>query len=193
MKVLRCCLFAVSVLLFFRVTQSVYEDVLFEKDLYKMLGIARDATQRDIRSKYRRLAKKYHPDKQSNDTNHSSNRFIVLSEAVNILSDEETREKYDRQLQFAAQRRRHQQTYGDHSGAYNGRPWHHHPPHPPRHAEKFWDEHHMPRRHRRQSAKTKEQQRKERLLRKNWRAERRARRHRQRVREAAKWRKQKQT
>jgi hypothetical protein len=63
-------------------------------DLYRILGVSKRATDREIKSAYRRLARKYHPDvSQSPDANSS---FAKISEAYRILSDTGRRAGYDR-------------------------------------------------------------------------------------------------
>lgn len=62
---------------------------------YKILGIPRDATQKEIKKKFRELAKKIHPDKTKED---SEEEMVELNKAYEVLSDEESREKYDRYL-----------------------------------------------------------------------------------------------
>jgi len=62
---------------------------------YKILGIPRDATQGEIKKKFRELAKKTHPDKTKED---SEEEMVELNKAYEVLSDEESREKYDKYL-----------------------------------------------------------------------------------------------
>ena len=62
---------------------------------YKILGVPRDATQEEIKKKFRELAKKTHPDKTKED---SEEEMVELNKAYEVLSDEERREKYDRYL-----------------------------------------------------------------------------------------------
>jgi len=62
---------------------------------YKILGIPRDATQKEIKKKFRELAKKIHPDKTKED---SEEDMVELNKAYEVLSDEKSREKYDRYL-----------------------------------------------------------------------------------------------
>ena len=63
------------------------------KDYYEILGVARDATQDDIKQAYRKLARKYHPD-VSKDV-HAEERFKELGEAYAVLKDAEKRAAYD--------------------------------------------------------------------------------------------------
>src|SRR5688572_31514323 len=63
------------------------------KDYYKILGLARDASQDEIKRVYRRLARKYHPD-VSKETN-AEDRFKEVQEAYEVLKDPEKRAAYD--------------------------------------------------------------------------------------------------
>ena len=65
------------------------------KDYYEVLGIARGATQDEIKAAYRKLARKYHPDVNPEDKA-AEERFKEIQEANEVLSDAEKREKYDR-------------------------------------------------------------------------------------------------
>jgi curved DNA-binding protein len=63
-------------------------------DYYEVLGVPRDADQDAIRRAYRKLARKYHPDLNSDGD--AEDRFKELGEAYEVLSDPEKRERYDR-------------------------------------------------------------------------------------------------
>lgn len=64
-------------------------------DYYKLLGINKTATSKDIKSAYRKLARKYHPDLNPNDKNAKKN-FQQINEANEVLSDPVKRKKYDK-------------------------------------------------------------------------------------------------
>jgi curved DNA-binding protein len=64
------------------------------KDYYKILGVDKNATKDDIKKVFRRLAKKYHPDKNPGDKV-SEEKFKEVTEANEVLSDPEKRKKYD--------------------------------------------------------------------------------------------------
>lgn len=63
-------------------------------DYYKVLGIEKSATAKDIRNAYRKLARMYHPDLNPNDKGALS-KFQQINEANEVLSDPEKRKKYD--------------------------------------------------------------------------------------------------
>jgi curved DNA-binding protein len=64
------------------------------KDYYKILGVSRDASDKEIRQAYRRLARKYHPDKNPSDAA-AGERFKEINEANAVLTDPEKRRRYD--------------------------------------------------------------------------------------------------
>ncbi len=65
------------------------------KDYYKVLGVDRNADQKEIRKAYRRLARQYHPDVNPGDRS-AQERFKEINEAYQVLSDPEKRQKYNR-------------------------------------------------------------------------------------------------
>jgi DnaJ-class molecular chaperone len=64
------------------------------KNLYEVLGISKNATEAEIKSQYRKLARKYHPDLNKNDKV-SAEKFKEISSAYDILGDKDKRKKYD--------------------------------------------------------------------------------------------------
>ncbi|GAB1315188.1 DnaJ-related protein scj1 [Madurella fahalii] len=64
------------------------------EDYYKILGIDKQASDRQIKSAYRQLSKKYHPDKNPGDHT-AHDKFVQVSEAYEALSDAESRKIYD--------------------------------------------------------------------------------------------------
>ncbi len=65
------------------------------KDYYKILGVAKAADQKEIKSAYRKLARKYHPDVNPGDKS-AEDKFKEISEAHEVLSDPHKRAQYDR-------------------------------------------------------------------------------------------------
>ncbi len=64
------------------------------KDYYKILGVDKKASQEEIKKVYRKLAVKYHPDKNPGDKK-SEEKFKEINEAYDVLSDKDKRKKYD--------------------------------------------------------------------------------------------------
>lgn len=71
------------------------------KDYYHILGVARTASEAEIKQAYRKLARVHHPDVNKGDKK-SEDRFKEISEAYAVLSDAEQRKKYDMYGQYAA-------------------------------------------------------------------------------------------
>ncbi len=65
------------------------------KDYYQTLGVSKNASQDDIKKAYRKLAVKYHPDKNQGDKQ-AEERFKEISEAYEVMRDPEKRKKYDK-------------------------------------------------------------------------------------------------
>jgi curved DNA-binding protein len=64
-------------------------------DYYKALELSKDASQQDIKKAYRKLARKYHPDLNPNDSE-AEIKFKLINEANEVLSNPESRAKYDK-------------------------------------------------------------------------------------------------
>jgi molecular chaperone DnaJ len=75
------------------------------KDYYQVLGVPRDADEKQIKSAYRKMARKYHPDANTGEAN-AEERFKEVNEAYEVLKDPAKRAKYDR---FGADWQRYQQ------------------------------------------------------------------------------------
>src|SRR5258708_3257361 len=64
------------------------------KDYYAVLGVSRNASEKDIKAAFRRLARKYHPDVNPNDKSAEA-KFKEISEAQEVLTDPDKRKLYD--------------------------------------------------------------------------------------------------
>jgi curved DNA-binding protein CbpA len=71
------------------------------KDLYKLLGLSRDASQEEIRKAHRKLVRKYHPDANPEDPR-AEGRFKEIQQAYEVLSNPQKRREYDRQLRTSS-------------------------------------------------------------------------------------------
>lgn len=83
-----------------------------KRDYYDVLGVKKNATKQEMKSAYRKLAKKYHPD-MNKDNPVAEQMFKEVTEAYNVLSDDEKRKLYD-QFGHAA----FDGSMGDNSGKY---------------------------------------------------------------------------
>lgn len=88
---------------------------LYEKDFYKILGVSKTATDKEIKKKYRELAHKLHPDKNTGNKK-LEEEFKAVSEAYEILSDEKSRAEYD-EARSLFERGGFRQPQGGHSGS----------------------------------------------------------------------------
>ena len=65
------------------------------KDYYRILDVNRDARAEDIRKAFRRLALRYHPDRNPSNSKEAEEKFKEINEAYEVLSDEEERRQHD--------------------------------------------------------------------------------------------------
>ena len=73
----------------------------FEKDYYKVLGVAKNATAAEIKKAYRKLAQQYHPDTNPGNKD-AEDRFKEISAAHDVLGDDEKRKQYDQVRDMAS-------------------------------------------------------------------------------------------
>uniref|UniRef100_A0A8C4JZN9 DnaJ homolog subfamily C member 10 n=1 Tax=Dromaius novaehollandiae TaxID=8790 RepID=A0A8C4JZN9_DRONO len=69
--------------------------VCTDRDYYSLLGVSKEASSREIRQAFKKLALKLHPDKNQNDPNAHEN-FLKINRAYEVLKDEDLRKKYDK-------------------------------------------------------------------------------------------------
>jgi len=74
------------------------------RDYYKILGVTTKTPKNELKKKYRELAKKYHPD-SNEGSKEAEDKFKIVSEAYEILSDSKKRKEYDRQRNYRKQSR----------------------------------------------------------------------------------------
>ena len=90
------------------------------KNYYETLGVAKGASEKDIKSAYRRLARKWHPDANPNSAKAAEEKFKEITEAYEVLGDSEKRKKYDvlgSDWQRSAQQAEAQRQYRSQQGA----------------------------------------------------------------------------
>ena len=72
-----------------------------ENDYYKILGVKKEASDAEIKKAYRKLALKWHPDKNPNNREEAEEKFKKINEAYSVLSDKDKRRQYDRGGDFS--------------------------------------------------------------------------------------------
>src|SRR2546423_14554543 len=86
------------------------------KDYYSSLGVAKTASQKEIKAAYRKLARKHHPDVNQGDKS-AEGRFKEINEAYEVLGDPEKRKKYD---ELGANWRQYEQAGAQGGGPFGG-------------------------------------------------------------------------
>src|SRR5574344_1811774 len=81
-----------------------------EKNLYEILGVAPNSTLSTIKSAYRKLVRKYHPDLNNGDEN-CARKFKEINEAYEILSDTDKKRYYDTKSGFFTRKTENQYNY----------------------------------------------------------------------------------
>ena len=90
-----------------------------KRDYYEVLGIGKNATDAEIKSAYRKLAKKYHPDLNPGNKE-AEEKFKEVNEANDVLSDPQKRQRYD-QFGFAGVDPNYAAANGGGAGGFGGR------------------------------------------------------------------------
>lgn len=90
------------------------------RDYYEVLGVPKNAAEKDIKSAYRKLARKWHPDANPDNPKEAEEKFRQITEAYEVLGDPEKRKKYDvlgsnwqQASQQAEQQRRYRTSQGE--------------------------------------------------------------------------------
>ena len=71
-----------------------YSNIMAKRDYYEILGVGRTATEEEIKKSYRKMAIKYHPDKNPDDPA-AEDKFKEAAEAYEVLGDSDKRSRYD--------------------------------------------------------------------------------------------------
>ena len=90
------------------------------KDYYSILGVPKNVAEKDIKSAYRKLARKWHPDANPDNQRAAEEKFKDIQEAYEVLGDPEKRKKYDvlgSDWQRAAREAEQQRSYRQAQGA----------------------------------------------------------------------------
>jgi DnaJ-class molecular chaperone len=93
------------------------------KDYYAILGVPKTAAAKDIKSAYRKLARKWHPDANPDNAKEAEEKFKDIQEAYEVLSDTDKRSKYDvlgQDWQQAARNAQQQRPRGPQPGGFSG-------------------------------------------------------------------------
>jgi len=89
-----------------------------DKDYYKIMGVKKDASEKEIKLAYRKLARKYHPD--LNKEANAEERFKEMGEAYEVLRDPAKRAEYDQYRKQSEFNQRNQQSGGQSHQSYQG-------------------------------------------------------------------------
>jgi len=74
---------------------------MLQGDYYKTLGVGRDANDEDIKKAFRKLALRYHPDRNPNNVEEAEKKFKEINEAYEVLGDGNKRREYNRLLDWS--------------------------------------------------------------------------------------------
>lgn len=90
------------------------------EDLYKVLGVKKNATQQEIKKAFKKKSLKYHPDKNPDNHEWAKTEFAKIANAYEILSDEGTRDTYDKFGEDGVKQKAQGQDPGGFGGGFGG-------------------------------------------------------------------------
>ena len=90
------------------------------EDYYKILGVKRNATQDEIKKAFKKLAIKYHPDKNKDNPEKAKAMFTKIANAYEVLSDEDKRKIYDRHGEEGVNEHTARENSGQQGGGFQG-------------------------------------------------------------------------
>lgn len=93
---------------------------LTKEDYYKILGIKRNASEREIKKAFKKLSLKYHPDKNKDKSEWAKNMFIKVANAYEVLSDPEKRKIYDKYGEEGVKEQTARENSGQQGGHFGG-------------------------------------------------------------------------
>ncbi|CBJ31825.1 Heat shock protein 40 like protein/ DnaJ domain containing protein [Ectocarpus siliculosus] len=97
--------------------ESLDIEQIAQRDLYAVLELEPGAAAFDVKAAYRKLAKKWHPDKNPDDTQTAQSKFAEIAEAYEVLSDDSSRQLYDHARRVRAA---HEHANSDHNREHSG-------------------------------------------------------------------------
>ena len=91
----KICIINIKIILLLLIFLPILIKTEEKEDYYAILGIKKDATEAEIKKAYRKLALKWHPDKNPNNREEAEEKFKKINEAYSVLSDKNKRNQYD--------------------------------------------------------------------------------------------------
>jgi molecular chaperone DnaJ len=98
---------------------AVMISMVLGEDYYQAMGLKRGATDEQIKKQFKKLAIKYHPDKNKDDPDRAKQQFQKIANAYEVLSDPEKRKVYDQHGEEGVKRQAAGQDPNGHFGGYS--------------------------------------------------------------------------